>query len=71
MSFIKIFNYHDNQRKYVCLDRNVRFFTKHNKIIRKINWFLLNEDYILAIRGKGLHFGIMELGIGPNCSDYV
>jgi len=62
-SFIKIFNYHGNERKRVCLDHNFCLFTNRNKIIQKIKWFLLIEkDYLLAIRGKGLHFCIMELG---------
>jgi len=62
-SFIKVFNYHGNQRKHVRLDRNFCLFTKRNKIIQKIKWFLLiKKDYLLAIRGKGLHFCIMELG---------
>jgi len=72
MSFIKMFHYHGNQRTRVCLDCNFCFFTKRNKIIRKIKWFLLiKEDYLLVIRGKGLHFCITELGITRNCSDYL
>ena len=43
MAFIKRFNYHGNQSKFVCLDHNFRSFTKHNKVIQKINWFLLIE----------------------------
>jgi len=40
--------------------------------MQNIKWFLLIEkDYILAIRDKGLHFCITELQIRPNCSDYL
>ena len=35
-SFIKICNYHGNQRKHVCLERNFCMFTKRNKTIQKI-----------------------------------
>ena len=72
MSFIKMFNYHGNQRNRICLDCNFCLFTKRNKIIQKMKWFLLIEkDDLLEIRGKGLHFCITELVVRPNCSDYL
>jgi len=47
-------------------------FTKRNKIIQGIKWLLLIEkDYLLAVRGRGLHFCITQLVIRPNCSGYV
>jgi len=36
------------------------------KIIQKIQ-----KKYLLALSGKGLHFCITEMGIRPNCSDYL
>jgi len=40
--------------------------------MQKIKWFLLiKNDYLFVIRIEGLHFCIMELGIGLNCSDYL
>ena len=62
MSLIVIFNYNGIQPKRVYLDRNFCLFTKRNRIIQQIKWFLLiDNDYLLAIRDKGLHFCITEL----------
>jgi len=69
MSYSEIFNYGTmatNVNTYVLIfgpDCNFCLFTKRNKIIQKMKWFMLIEkDYLLAIRSKGLHFCDMELG---------
>ena len=71
-SSIKIFNYHGNQCKRMCLDRNFCLLTKSNKIIQKIEWFLLiKKNCLLVIRHNCLCFCITKLWIRPNCYDYL